>query len=96
MAEGAGLENRWARKGLVSSNLTLSVVADVGRKLRDGLPSVQLASGNGWVAEWLKAHAWRACGLQKGLVGSNPTPSVGGGALINPRRRLTFAAHYAA
>src|SRR5438105_551387 len=30
----------------------------------------------GWVAERLKAHAWRACGLQKGLVGSNPTPSV--------------------
>ena len=28
------------------------------------------------MAEWLKAHAWRACGLQKGLVGSNPTPSV--------------------
>jgi hypothetical protein len=28
------------------------------------------------VAEWLKAHAWRACGLQKGLVGSNPTPSA--------------------
>ncbi len=28
------------------------------------------------MAEWLKAHAWRACGAQKVLVGSNPTPSV--------------------
>ena len=31
----------------------------------------------GRVAEWFKAHAWRACGRRKRLVGSNPTPSVG-------------------
>ena len=30
----------------------------------------------GQVAEWLKAHAWRACGQQNCLVGSNPTLSV--------------------
>ena len=30
----------------------------------------------GRVAEWTKAHAWRACGQQPCLVGSNPTPSV--------------------
>ena len=28
------------------------------------------------MAEWLKAHAWKACGHQKCLVGSNPTPSA--------------------
>jgi hypothetical protein len=30
----------------------------------------------GWVAEWFKAHAWKACLRQKRNVGSNPTPSV--------------------
>ena len=30
----------------------------------------------GQVAEWFKAHAWRACGRQPRLVGSNPTLSV--------------------
>ena len=39
-------------------------------------PTLSAANPSGWVAERLKAHAWRACGLQKGLVGSNPTPSV--------------------
>ena len=28
------------------------------------------------MAEWLKAHAWRACGPHKGLEGSNPSLSV--------------------
>ena len=37
-------------------------------------PAVFVSSG--WVAEWFKAHAWRACGRHKRLVGSNPTPSV--------------------
>ena len=27
------------------------------------------------MAEWLKAHAWKAC-IPQGIVGSNPTPSV--------------------
>ena len=31
---------------------------------------------SGRVAERTKAHAWRACGQQPCLVGSNPTPSV--------------------
>ena len=30
---------------------------------------------NGGVAEWLKAHAWKAC-LLKGNAGSNPAPSA--------------------
>ena len=65
MVEGTGLENRRARKGLVSSNLTLSVrvFLQYGRAvtLSRGLAS----SGLGWVAEWLKAHAWKACGLER-------------------------------
>ena len=34
----------------------------------------------GQVAEWFKAHAWRACGQQNCLVGSNPTLSACSGA----------------
>ena len=30
----------------------------------------------GWVAEWFKAHAWKACLRQKRNEGSNPSPSV--------------------
>ena len=30
---------------------------------------------DGGVAEWLKAHAWKAC-LPKGNAGSNPAPSA--------------------
>ena len=28
------------------------------------------------MSEWLKEHAWKACVLQKGTVGSNPTLSA--------------------
>ena len=31
---------------------------------------------SGWVAEWFKAHAWKACIRQKRIGGSNPPPSV--------------------
>ena len=30
----------------------------------------------GELAEWLKAHAWKACILQKGIEGSNPSLSA--------------------
>ena len=30
----------------------------------------------GEMSEWLKEHAWKACVLQKGTVGSNPTLSA--------------------
>ena len=30
----------------------------------------------GEMAEWLKAHAWKACMLQKGIEGSNPSLSA--------------------
>ena len=33
-------------------------------------------SDPGWVAEWFKAHAWKACLRQKRNEGSNPSPSV--------------------
>ena len=33
-----------------------------------------MASGE--LAEWLKAHAWKACILQKGIGGSNPSFSA--------------------
>lgn len=32
---------------------------------------------NGWVPEWSIGHAWKACVLQKGTEGSNPSPSAG-------------------
>ena len=31
---------------------------------------------SGEMAEWLKAHAWKACMLQKGIEGSNPSLSA--------------------
>ena len=31
---------------------------------------------SGWMAEWFKAHAWKACVRQKRTVSSNLTPSV--------------------
>jgi hypothetical protein len=31
---------------------------------------------DGEMAEWLKAHAWKACILQKGIEGSNPSLSA--------------------
>ena len=31
---------------------------------------------NGWVAEWLKAHAWKVCLGRKPNGGSNPLPSA--------------------
>ena len=33
-------------------------------------------SDPGWVAEWFKAHAWKACLRLKRNEGSNPSPSV--------------------
>ncbi len=30
----------------------------------------------GWVPEWSIGHAWKACVLQKGTEGSNPSPSA--------------------
>ena len=32
----------------------------------------------GEMAEWLKAHAWKACKPQKGFAGSNPALSAEG------------------
>ncbi len=47
----------------------------------------------GWVAEWLKAHAWRACGAQKVLVGSNPTPSALIVVVLHEPQELVNIAH---
>ena len=35
-----------------------------------------LLKNYGEMSEWLKEHAWKACVLQKGTVGSNPTLSA--------------------
>ncbi len=32
---------------------------------------------DGRVPEWSIGHAWKACVLQKGTEGSNPSPSAG-------------------
>ena len=38
------------------------------------MAKVSLPAGE--MAEWLKAHAWKACILQKGIEGSNPSLSA--------------------
>ena len=38
------------------------------------MAKVSLPAGE--MAEWLKAHAWKACMLQKGIEGSNPSLSA--------------------
>ncbi len=45
------------------------------------------------MAEWLKAHAWRACGAQKVLVGSNPTPSALIVVVLHEPQELVNIAH---
>ena len=35
----------------------------------------------GWPS-WSKAHDWKSCISQKGIVGSNPTPSVEGSVQV--------------
>jgi hypothetical protein len=64
VAEGAGLENRCAGNGTVGSNPTLSVWS-VARP--EALRARRVRIGGvrncvpGQVAEWFKAHAWKAC-----------------------------------
>ena len=47
-----------------------------------------LATRNGEMAEWLKAHAWKAC-IPQGIQGSNPCLS----AIISemPPERVAFS-----
>ena len=40
------------------------------------------------MAEWLKAHAWKACMLQKGIEGSNPSLSASLRSERSAERRL--------
>ena len=40
------------------------------------------------MAEWLKAHAWKACILQKGIGGSNPSLSASLRSERSTERRL--------
>ena len=48
-----------------------------GRKKIDSDPAHgQSFAPGGEMAEWLKAHAWKACILQKGIEGSNPSLSA--------------------
>jgi hypothetical protein len=73
VVEGTGLENRRTRKGIVSSNLTLSVEQNDSTERLDALDAVARASASlfpglsgrrsavGRVAEWFKAHAWKVC-----------------------------------
>src|SRR5262245_61368374 len=42
------------------------------------------------MAEWFKAHAWRACIPQKGIEGSNPSLSVPAQRLSSSLRRWSF------
>ena len=47
---------------------------------------MDLISKNGSVAEWLKAHAWKACGV-KAPAGSNPVTSAFCTGSISARAR---------
>ena len=40
------------------------------------MPMAKVSLPAGEMAEWLKAHAWKACILQKGIEGSNPSLSA--------------------
>ena len=47
------------------------------KNIASGASAIQTApSSGGEMAEWLKAHAWKACILQKGIEGSNPSLSA--------------------
>ena len=39
-------------------------------------PEGRAGENGGEMAEWFKAHAWKACILQKGIEGSNPSLSA--------------------
>jgi hypothetical protein len=45
------------------------------RRIGSRLQKIRFARSGG-MAEWFKAHAWKACVRQKRTVGSNPTPSA--------------------
>ena len=64
----------WVRteRPLVASSATVGSQSHPLRLSTSGLTP----EASGRVAERTKAHAWRACGQQPCLVGSNPTPSV--------------------
>ncbi len=64
MVEGTGLENRRTGNGIESSNLSLSVGARLEEPgdVRFFLwTSLRWENSLGRVAEWFKAHAWKAC-----------------------------------
>ena len=46
------------------------------------------------MSEWLKEHAWKACVLQKGTVGSNPTLSAKKQLLKSGLMRFIFEKKY--
>ncbi len=76
MVEGTGLENRRTGNGIVS-NLTLSAAAaaacatsQLGERGKESAVVEPRAGAFvyqkavavlGWMAEWFKAHAWKAC-----------------------------------
>jgi hypothetical protein len=53
-------------------------------------PRAGVALVSGWVAEWFKAHAWKACLRQKRNEGSNPSPSVCPASTYRVRRGVSF------
>ena len=45
-------------------------------EFRHPTPHCDRPASKGWVPEWSIGHAWKACVLQKGTEGSNPSPSA--------------------
>jgi hypothetical protein len=48
----------------------------VNKQKANWVPYRHVKALEGEMAEWLKAHAWKACTLQKGVEGSNPSLSA--------------------
>jgi hypothetical protein len=81
VVEGTGLENRHTVYAVSRVRISPCPFDRFNRAPQVfAEPKVARCSGvalhPGWVAEWFKAHAWKACLRQKRNEGSNPSPSV--------------------
>ena len=67
--------------------IILSLILNFVRFTKLAFKLQELTAVIGEVAEWLKAHAWKACIPQKGIGGSNPFLS----ALFYPVFTFSYA-----
>ena len=74
VAKGGALLRRWTSRprGFESHSLRFSLVWPIN--IWSGCAQVRGAGGRGRVAEWLKAHDWKSCGLTPAWVRIPPRP----------------------